>query len=311
MENNIESGRKGLEKRDGKRQRYVDMMSDAGFKAVFGDKGNKEVLADLLNLLLPKHRKVEEITYATTEIQGLTPSTRGVRFDLRCRGADGTTFIVEMQRGSQEYFFKRCISYTSKVYDAETEKGKSKDKSPGYDIPPVYLIAILEESMPHADEALWTDEVVSRYTFMETRTKEFADETIFTIFVELGRFKKELYECETLMDKWCYSFKNMGTLEDMPQEMEKDVFGKLFDCAEIAGFDMEKRLIYEKDMYTERDRIAREAFLEKKGREEGRKHGLEEGKMEIAGRMIEAGMPLEQIASLCGLTEENVRELMK
>ena len=42
------------------------------------------------------------------------------------------------------------------------------------------------------------------------------------------------------MDKWCYSFKNMGTLEDMPQEMEKDVFGKLFDCAEIAGFDMEK-----------------------------------------------------------------------
>ncbi len=250
---------------------------------------------------------MEEITYATTEIQGLTPSTRGVRFDLRCRGADGTTFIVEMQRGSQEYFFKRCISYTSKVYDAETEKGKSKDKSPGYDIPPVYLIAILEESMPHADEALWTDEVVSRYTFMETRTKEFADETIFTIFVELGRFKKELYECETLMDKWCYSFKNMGTLEDMPQEMEKDVFGKLFDCAEIAGFDMEKRLIYEKDMYTERDRIAREAFLEKKGREEGEA----KGRMEIAGRMIEAGMPLEQIASLCGLTEENVRELMK
>lgn len=102
MGNNIESGRKGLEKRDGKRQRYVDMMSDAGFKAVFGDKGNKEVLADLLNLLLPENRKVEEITYATTEIQGLTPSTRGVRFDLRCRGADGTTFIVEMQRGSQE-----------------------------------------------------------------------------------------------------------------------------------------------------------------------------------------------------------------
>ena len=142
---------------------------------------------------------------------------------------------------------------------------------------------------------------------METRSKAFADDTIFTIFVELGRFKKELYECETLMDKWCYSFKNMGTLEDMPQEMEKDVFGKLFDCAEIAGFDMEKRLIYEKDMYTERDRIAREAFLEKKGREEGEA----KGRMEIAGRMIEAGMPLEQIASLCGLTEENVRELMK
>lgn len=53
-------------------QRYADILSDAGFKAVFGDKGNKEVLIGLLNVLLPEHRKVKDITYSTTEIEGLT-----------------------------------------------------------------------------------------------------------------------------------------------------------------------------------------------------------------------------------------------
>ena len=39
-------------------QRYVDILSDAGFKAVFGDQRNKDVLIDLLNFILPENRKV-------------------------------------------------------------------------------------------------------------------------------------------------------------------------------------------------------------------------------------------------------------
>ena len=53
-------------------QRYVDILSDAGLKAVFGDQRNKDVLIDLLNVILPPHRKVAEITYETTEIPGFT-----------------------------------------------------------------------------------------------------------------------------------------------------------------------------------------------------------------------------------------------
>lgn len=36
-------------------RRYVDILSDAGFKAVFGDRRNKDVLIDLLNVVLPPH----------------------------------------------------------------------------------------------------------------------------------------------------------------------------------------------------------------------------------------------------------------
>ena len=51
-------------------QRYVDILTEAGFKAVFGVEKNKDVLIDLLNVLLPEHRHVHDLSYATTEIPG-------------------------------------------------------------------------------------------------------------------------------------------------------------------------------------------------------------------------------------------------
>ena len=37
-------------------QRYVDILTEAGFKAVFGEEKNKDVLIDLLNIVLPENR---------------------------------------------------------------------------------------------------------------------------------------------------------------------------------------------------------------------------------------------------------------
>ena len=70
-------------------QRYVDILSDAGFKAVFGDQRNRDALTDFLNAMLPDDRKVKELTYSTTEIPGFTLSGKSVRLDLRCIGEDG------------------------------------------------------------------------------------------------------------------------------------------------------------------------------------------------------------------------------
>ena len=70
-------------------QRYVDILSDAGFKAVFGDQRNKDVLIDLLNFILPENRKVRDLSYSSTEIPGFSLGSKAVRLDLRCTGDDG------------------------------------------------------------------------------------------------------------------------------------------------------------------------------------------------------------------------------
>ena len=109
------------EGRNASARRYVDILSDAGFKAVFGDQRNKDVLLDLLNVVLPPHRKVDDISYSTTELPGLTLSNKNVRLDLRCTGRDGTVFIVEVQCYRQENLFSRCVGYAARVYDSGTE----------------------------------------------------------------------------------------------------------------------------------------------------------------------------------------------
>ena len=154
-------------------RKYVDILTDAGFKAVFGDRRNKEVLIDFLNVVLPAHRKVRDLEYSTTEIPSFTLETKSVRLDLRCEGDDGTRFIVEMQQSGQRHFFKRCVEYAAKVYDSGSRRGGD------YDIEPVYFIGILgRERIFGRCGPEWKDRYISEYTFREKHTGEVPDESI-------------------------------------------------------------------------------------------------------------------------------------
>ena len=119
-------------------QRYVDILSNAGFKAFFGDESNKAEVISLLNTLLPAHRQVKDIEYRPTEHQGpVIGHSKDFQYDFLCRDTSGTMFIVEMQRYKEESWFKRCVSYASRAYDRQNKTGFD------YDVPPVYLIGLI------------------------------------------------------------------------------------------------------------------------------------------------------------------------
>ena len=77
--------------------RYVDILTNGGFKALFGDVNNKEAVMMIMNALLPENRKVVEISYMPTEHQGPLPDNKEYHYDFMCRDKDGSVFIVEMQ----------------------------------------------------------------------------------------------------------------------------------------------------------------------------------------------------------------------
>lgn len=294
-------------------QRYVDILTEAGFKAVFGVEKNKDVLIELLNVVLPSHRRVTDLAYSTTEIPGFTMSNKSVRLDLRCTGADGTRFIVEMQCYRQQNFFKRCVEYAAKVYDSGSESGDMQE----YDLAPVYFIGLLNTGVPkfdRSDSSIWRDRYVSEYTFREKESHEVVDETIFLNFVELDRFDKELEDCASMADKWCYSLKHIGTLDRLPEGLRVKVFERLFEACEIARFTPEEKLKYEHDMMTERDytnilnTYRAEGIAEGKseGIAEGLAKGKTEGKIEVARAMKAKGLGMALIAELTGLSEEEI-----
>ena len=139
--------------------------------------------------------------------------------------------------------------------------------------------------------------------------------------MELNRFRKELRDCGTFVEQWCYALKRVGTLDSLPEELRTDVFERLFRACEIAKFDRDTKLIYEKDMITERDYQniidtaaedgRAEGFAE--GRSEGFSEGEAKGKAEervlIAKAMIAKGMDRNTISEITGLSDEELESL--
>ena len=302
-----------------RQKRYVDILTDAGFKAVFGEERNSDVLMDLLNIILPRERRVKAISYMTTEMPQFSPSRKNVRLDLRCKGEDGTVFIVEVQCYRQSNFFKRCVLYAAKSYDSGSLSGDLQK----YDLPPVYFIGLLSGDMQRFQNAPDNESgegPVLEYTFREKITHKVPDETIMIIFVELNRFRKRLDECTTLFDKWCYSLKHVGTLDSLPEDLRLKAFERFFSACEIARLSPEVKLTYEKDMITEQDyyniiETAREEGLalgrsegRKEGREEGRKEGREEGRAEGHKEGREEGLKAGRREAIIDLAEKMKRQ---
>ena len=109
----------------------------------------------------------------------------------------------------------------------------------------------------------------------------------------------------------------MGTLDSLPEELRTDVFERLFRACEIAKFDRDTKLIYEKDMITERDYQniidtaaedgRADGFAE--GEAKGRSEGKTEERVQIAKAMIAKGMDRNTISEITGLSDEELESL--
>ena len=124
----------------------------------------------------------------------------------------------------------------------------------------------------------------------------------FLTIVELDRFDKGLEECESLIDKWFYSLKHMGSLDRLPESLRVKAFERLFEACEIAKFTTEEKLKYEHDMMTERDYTN----ILNTYRAEGKAEGITEGKIEVVRAMKAKGLEMSLITELTGLSEEEI-----
>ena len=128
------------------------------------------------------------------------------------------------------------------------------------------------------------------------------DETIIITFAELARFGKRCEDCRTDTDKMMYILKNMGNLRNRPLWLQREVYTKIFEACEIARFNEEKLIKYEKDMYDER-RLYGELEA---ARDEGMEKGREEGKLDAARKMLAAGIDAKVIADALEIPVEDI-----
>ena len=89
------------------KDRYINPYTDFGFKKLFGTEMNKDLLISFINSLLHGREQISSLTYLNTEHLGTGESDRRAVFDVYCENENGEKFLVEMQRGEQQFFKDR------------------------------------------------------------------------------------------------------------------------------------------------------------------------------------------------------------
>lgn len=252
-------------------EKYINPFTDFGFKRIFGQEYNKDLLIDFLNSILNRENDpILNIMYGNTEQLPITNSDRRAVFDIYCESSKGEKFIVEMQKSIQTYFKDRTLFYASYPIIRQAQKGDWNHK-----LDSVYVVAILDfEFSNNTDDT--KDGVIHTVKLVELETKEVFYDKLCFVYAEMPKFNKKLEELQTNTEKWLYVLKNISYLNRLPDKLKNKIFEKVFEEAYLANFTAQEYQDYQMSLKTYRDN---KAVLET-ALEQGRKEGLEQGKKE-------------------------------
>jgi len=276
-------------------EKYINPFTDYGFKKLFGEEPNKDLLLDFLNVLLKEEQgEIKDLTYLKNEHLGTTEVDRKAIFDLYCENEKGEKFIVELQKTKQNFFKDRTIYYSTFPI---REQAKRADWN--YELKAVYTIAILDFVFDEDKN----DPKKFRYDIKltDTETREVFYDKLTLIYLEMPKFNKTVDELETRFDKWLYVIRNLNRLDRVPDRLRERVFEKLFETAEIAKFTPEQIRSYEDSLKYYRDL--------KNSLDTAKQEAREERNIEIAKNALLKNYSVEDVIELTGLTREQVERL--
>ena len=285
--------------------RFINPFTDVGFKKIFGQEVNKDLLLSFLNNLMMGERVINDLRFLDKEQMPEMGSSRELVFDVFCETSDGENIIVEMQLKGQDYFKDRAIFYMSQGIIRQGVQGRKWN----YKVHSVYGVFI----MNFRDEDYFKGKFRTDVGLLDMRTHELFSDRIRMIFLQMPCFLKEASQCRTLFDRWIYVLKNMEVLERMPWEARIAVFKKLADVASTAALTPEERDKYEYSLKKIRDELSIMSHERKQGIKQGREEGIKEGeknaRLTIAQHLKEKGIDASLIAETTGLSIEEINDL--
>ena len=296
-------------------ERYISLLTDFGFKRIFGTAPNKDLLINFLNSLFNGRKVIKNLKYNNSEHVGDLYTERKAIFDVYCESVDGEKFIVEMQNASQKYLKDRTIFYSTFPIREQAPKGDAWD----YRLSPVYTVALVNHDMK--EEAFDEKDINHQVQLCDIATKRVFFDKLEFIYVEVAKFNKTEDELKTLYDKWLYVLKNLANLTARPAALRDKIFDRLFQVAEIAKFTPTELREYEDSLKHYRDLKNSLDTAEEKGRSEGHAEGLAEGLVKgraegraegimlIAKNLKAIGISVADIIKATGLSEEEIEKL--
>ncbi len=279
-------------------EKYINPFTDWGFKKLFGEEANKDLLISFLNAVLHEESEITDLTFLKNEKLGAAQTDRRAIFDLYCQNEKGEKFIVELQKAKQEFFKDRSLYYATFALQEQAVPGDWDFK-----LNAVYSISIMD--FVFDDQKERRNKFRHDVKLIEEETGEVFNQKLRFIYLEMPKFKKTEDELETNYDKWLYVLRNLARLEDISPKLNERIFERVFQIAEIAKYDKQQFRAYQDSLKYYRDWKNVIDTTAKENKAEGR----EEMSIEIAKNLKDAGVDVEIIMKSTGLSREEIENL--
>lgn len=290
----------------------IDLLipkTDVVFQALFGTKGNEEILGGLLSKIIKED--VNDISLDSNQnLISRVPEEKMGILDLRAKIGEKVDVEIEVQLKNKHNISERALFYWAKMYSTQLKKG-AKYKN----LKKTIQILILDFELEELD---CFKNAHAEHRIVDTRDpKVIIFKNLEIHIIELPKIMKYPEETEKGLKRWMEFLINPESEVVKMGAKEDKRLGDAIERLEYISGDDELRRIAELrekfilDEESERDALREEAREEglEEGIEEGLKEGQKKEKKEIAKKLLKLEFPIEQIMEITELTEEEINKL--
>ena len=264
-------------------KKKLNLKNDIIFKTFFSRKGNEEFLIDFLNSILKiqisKIKIQEEVN-----LEKLKEIEKGGRLDIQAILNDGIIVNIEMQVKNENNIENRTDIYGAKTISRHFLKGEEYQNAKQ-----VIMIDILEE---------YLSETV---TVLEKHRDYQVNSILKKYYIELPKFRKSNVDINNKLNQW------LAFIDDEDRGKVK--------MAEEKN-DVLKRARIEMNYLTGDEEIRRLTELKEKWESDwnssmswAKKEGEKQNKIQIAKKLLNMKMSIEDIVKVTELSKEEVLKI--
>lgn len=273
---------------------YNDLMS----KYIFGSEENSIFLATLLESFY----NLEEGTLKDLKITNSvkldlkTIKSKQYELDIKALLPNGNIINIEFYSCYNELSERKSFMYIADLYSNELKRGED------YSL----LKRVSQINFVKHDYVHKSDEAIRKYLIInEANPKDFITPDLFQIYIiNIDKKSKKSYNnVRNDFYKWL-DLINAETEEERESiakgnKIMESVVKKMEKFSETPGYNH----FFSKENYD----LNMKRYYEKKAKEKG----LEEGKLETARNLLSMGMPITDIQTATGLSEEEIKSLQE
>ena len=271
---------------------------DWAMKRLLRSKANFEILEGFLSELLGEDILILEILESESNKESKTDKFN--RVDLKVKDSKGEIVIIEVQYERELDYLQRMLYGTSRVITEHQQESEAYSK-----LVKVISVNILYFDLGHGSDYIYHGTTTfigihdhDKLQLDIRQQKQYGKIQINHIYPEyyLIRLNNFNSVAKTSLDEWIYFLKN----EEIKEEFKAKGIQKAKKSFSILSMSETEQLAYVRYQ----DDLRYQASLVESNYGLGLREGREEGKLEVAKRLLNKGMSIEEAAEIAGISEE-------